>query len=97
MAGYVKAVNGQCGTCKWALRFERGPSSPLGPEEGICCTSEAHVRCCFEQAGYDFDCDSFKENGYTLCLRLEDSAEEGYVCPHWQPKEKVYGAICKGR
>jgi len=90
VAGYVKAVNGQCGTCKWALMFKQGPSTS-GPEGRICCTSEAHVRYCCEQTGYNFALDFFKENGYVLWLRLEVMAEEGYVCPHWELKDSDVG------
>jgi hypothetical protein len=100
MAESVKAVNGQCGTCKWALKSECDPSTS-GPEDGIWCTSEAHVRYCCEQTGHNFDPDFFKQNCYILRLTLEVLAvlaEESYVCPHWEPKgERVYGGICKGR
>lgn len=86
MAEYVKAINGQCGTCKWALRVEHGPSIP-GPENRICCTSEAHVRYCCEQTGYNLGLDFFKKNGYLLLLSLEVLAEESYACPHWETKD----------
>ncbi|MCX5995594.1 MAG: hypothetical protein NTV59_06315 [Chloroflexi bacterium] len=86
MAESVKAVNGQCGTCKHALKSEYSPS-PSGPEDRICCTSEAHVRYCCEQTGYNFGLDFFKENGYVLWLRLEVLTEESYVCPHWELKD----------
>ena len=90
MAETVKAVKGQCGTCKWVLRFEQG-SSISGPENRVCCTSEAHVRYCCEQTGYDIILDSFKKNGYVLLLSLEVLAEEGYVCPHWEPRDNNGG------
>ncbi len=32
----------QCGTCKFADRFDYGPS-PSGPEDGVHCTSEEHA------------------------------------------------------
>jgi hypothetical protein len=76
---------GQCGTCKWALRFEHGPSTSE-PEDRVCCTSEAHVRYCCEQTGYNTALDFFKENGYVLLLSLEVLVEESYACPHWETK-----------
>jgi hypothetical protein len=90
MAEYVEAVNGQCGTCKRALRFEHGPSTPV-PENRVRCTSEAHARYCCEQTGYDVVLDFFKKNGYVLLLSLEVLTEEGYVCPHWEPRDSDVG------
>lgn len=86
MAESVKSVNGQCGTCKWALKAEYDLSTSAS-EGRICCTPEAHVRYCCEQTGHNFSLDFFKENGYVLWLRLEVLMEESYVCPHWEPKD----------
>ncbi len=90
MAESVKAVKGQCGTCKWALKAEYDPSI-LASKDRICCTSEAHVRYCCEQTGHNFSLDFFKKNGYVLWLRLEVLMEESYACPHWELKDSEVG------
>jgi len=90
MAEVVKVVKGQCGTCKLALGLKQGSSSS-GTENRVCCTSEAHVRYCCEQTGYDILLDFFRKNGYVLLLSLEVLAEEGYVCPHWEPRDSDAG------
>ena len=76
-----------------SIEVRAGPR--FEPEDRICCTSEAHVRYCCEQTGYNFGLDFFKENGYVLWLRLEVMAEEGYICPHWEPRDSdVGGSHC---
>ena len=82
----VKPVDGQCGTCKWALLFDYAPS-PSGREDGVRCACEDHIRFLCEQQGYDYDLEEFRQYGYCSYFRLEVLAEETYICPHWQQKQ----------
>ena len=75
----------QCGTCKFADRFDYGPS-PSGPEDGVHCTSEEHAACLDEQSKGNLYRQKLAEQGYIDLFRLEVLMPEDYECPHWQPK-----------
>lgn len=82
----VRPLEGQCGTCKFAACFDYA-DSPSGPEDGVHCTSEAHVKMMDEQTQGDCNnMEEFKAYGFVNLWRLEQVAEESCRCPNWEKK-----------
>jgi len=74
-----KEIEGQCGTCGWAVGFDYA-GSPSGPEDGVNCGNETLAR---ELGSWGV----WKEMGYNQLWRLEALAEESFRCQHWKTKE----------
>jgi hypothetical protein len=85
MGEYDKKIEGQCGTCKFALAFDYAPS-PSGPEDGVHCTSEELAKRIDTQQGEGYSQSELKEYGFLELWRLEALAEETYSCEFWEPK-----------
>lgn len=81
---HVDPVDGQCGTCRWG-KIDFGPS-PSGPEDGVLCSCEAHIKLLCEQQGNDYDLEEFKTYGAVNYFRLEALADEKDICPNWRPR-----------
>ncbi len=73
-----KEIEGQCGTCKFALEFGP-PPSPGDADEGVHCSSESIAQ-------KNKSMDEFQDYGFSDLYRLEALAEESYRCPSWQGK-----------
>ena len=80
----VTPVDGQCGTCGWAIGFEYA-DCPSGPEDAVKCTSEGQAELLRSQDQGDLT-DMLKTEGYMNLWRLEWLAEESFRCPNWKPK-----------
>ena len=80
-----KQIEGQCGTCRWALGFEYA-DSPSGPEDGVKCASEGMAELLKSQGQGDLT-EGLETEGYMSLWRLEALAEEDFRCAHWQPKD----------
>ena len=79
------AIEGQCGTCKFAAVFDFA-DCPSGPEDGVHCTSEAHAKMLDEQTGGDCYTQEYKEYGFLSLWRLEAIAEQSFRCANWQQR-----------
>ena len=79
-----KEIEGQCGTCRWAVGFDYA-DSPSGPEDGVHCASTDYAE---ELGVYEHDpsLEEFRELGYMQFFRFEALAEESFHCQHWKPK-----------
>jgi hypothetical protein len=93
MGEYDKKIEGQCGTCKFALAFDYAPS-PSGPEDGVHCGCEglakhldAHTYVKDEGIVGELNQQELKEYGFLELWRLEALCEESYRCEFWEPKE----------
>lgn len=75
---HIEAVDGQCGTCRWA-KIDYGPG-PSNIDEGVNCYSQARAVL------YEFDAEQFKQMGWVNLFRLEFLAEKSFQCPHWKPR-----------
>ena len=73
------AVEGQCGTCKFA-------DSHSGNEDGVQCTSEDHAKMLDEQTGGDCYMQEYKDYGFLSLWRLEAIAEPSFRCANWQKR-----------
>ena len=83
--GQSEAVEGQCGTCKFAAVFDFA-DSPSGNEDGVQCTSEAHANMLDEQTGGDCYMQEYKDYGFLSLWRLEAIAESSFKCTNWQQR-----------
>ena len=80
-----EAVEGQCGTCKFAAVFDFA-DSPSGPDDGVHCTSEAQAKMLDEQTGGDCYLQEWKAYGFLSLCRLESLAEPSFKCANWQQR-----------
>ena len=80
-----QAIEGQCGTCKFAAVFDFA-DSPSGNEDGVQCTSEAHANMLDEQTGGDGYLQEYKDYGFLSLWRLESIAEPSFGCENWQKR-----------
>jgi|GEM_PF-6160111 len=74
-----EAVEGQCGTCKFAAVFDFA-------EDGVHCTSEAQAKMLDEQTGGDCYMQEYKDYGFLSLWRLESLAEPSFKCANWQQR-----------
>jgi hypothetical protein len=79
------AIEGQCGTCKFAAVFDFA-DSPSGNEDGVQCTSEAHANMLDEPTGGDCYMQEYKDYGFLSLWRLEAIAEQSFRCANWQQR-----------
>ena len=76
-----EAIEGQCGTCKFAGVFDFADSP-----DGVHCTSEAHAKMLDEQTGGDCYMQEHKDYGFLSLWRLESIAEPSFRCANWQKR-----------
>ena len=79
------AVEGQCGTCKFAAVFDFADNHSV-PEDGVHCISEAQAKMLDEQTGGDCYMQEYKDYGFLSLWRLESLAEPSFKCANWQPR-----------
>ena len=80
-----KLIEGQCGTCRWAVGFDFA-DGPSGAEDGVHCASADHARE-LDSIGQADLAEEFRTQGYMQLWRLEALAEEDFRCAYWQPKK----------
>ena len=83
--GQSEAVEGQCGTCKFAAVFDF-TDSPSGHDDGVHCTSEAQAKMLDVQTGGDCYMQEYKDYGFLSLWRLESLAEPTFKCANWQSR-----------
>jgi hypothetical protein len=80
-----EAIEGQCGTCKFAAVFGFA-GSPTGHEDGVHCTCEDHAKMLDEQTGGDGYMQEYKDFEFLSLWRLEAIAEQSFRCANWQQR-----------
>jgi hypothetical protein len=86
MGEYDKKIEGQCGTCRFALAFDYA-SSPSGPEDGVHCNSERMAKNLADYHRDDSYQQELQEYGFMDLWRLEALGDETDRCEFWESKE----------